>query len=66
MIEHLRNENSESKELLSICTWTGKAHDGLCSTNNNCDSNVAPVAGDDIVFQKEKPACRAVREAGIF
>ena len=47
-------EPLERRELLSVCTWTGLGTDNNWKTATNWSNNVAPVAGDQLVFAGAK------------
>lgn len=47
----LRAEHLEERALLSVCTWDGGGANNYWATAANWVGDVAPVAGDDLVFQ---------------
>ncbi len=44
-------EPLETRELLSVCHWDGGGNDDYWTTAANWQGDVAPVAGDDLVFE---------------
>ena len=46
----LHLEPLEDRQLLSVCTWDGQGSDNKWQTAANWVGNVAPVAGDQLVF----------------
>lgn len=44
-------EPLEERALLAVCTWDGGGSDNLWTNQYNWQGDVAPLAGDDLVFQ---------------